>query len=123
MNRTPRQHPRFRAALPVVLKPLELEVPLRGHTSDISAGGLYVEMAFTQAVATKVDITLWVGETKIRAKGIVVSNHPAFGNGVKFTELAEGDRTQLNRLLHTLGLQALCVKAPAQDAELQQARR
>jgi len=116
MNRTPRQHPRFRAALPVVLKPLELEVPLRGHTSDISAGGLYVEMAFTQAIATKVDITLWVGETKILAKGIVVSNHPAFGNGIKFTEMADDDREQLKRLLHSLGLQALRAKAPVSSA-------
>jgi hypothetical protein len=116
MNRTPRQHPRFRAALPVVLKPLELQIPLRGNTSDISWGGMYVEMAFTQPVATKVDITLWVGDIKIQAKGIVVSNHPSFGNGIKFTELADGDRGQLNRLLDSLGLQALCAKAPAQPA-------
>jgi len=115
MNWTPRQHPRFRAALAVVLKPLDLEVPLRGHTSDISWGGMYVEMAFTQPVSTKVDITLWVGETKIHAQGIVVSNHPAFGNGIKFTELADSDRAHLNRLLHSLGLQALCAKAPVQS--------
>jgi len=116
MNRTPRQHPRFRAALPVVLKPLELQVPLRGNTSDISWGGMYVEMAFTQPVSTKVEVTLWVGETKIHAKGIVVSNHPSFGNGVKFTEMADSDRAQLNRLLHSLGLQALCAKAPVPSA-------
>jgi c-di-GMP-binding flagellar brake protein YcgR len=112
MQRTPRQYPRFRAALPVVLKPLDLQVPLRGHTSDISWGGLYVEMTFTQPVSTRVDITLWVGETKICAKGVVVSNHPGFGNGVKFTELADGDREQLKRLLNSLGLRALCAKAP-----------
>lgn len=114
MNRTPRQHPRYRAALPVVLKPLELQIPLRGNTSDISWGGMYVEMAFTQPVDTKVDITLWVGEVKIHAKGIVVSNHPSFGNGIEFTELGDGDRAHLSRLLHSLGLQALCAKAPAE---------
>ena len=113
MHRTQRQHPRFRAALPVVLKPLELQVPLRGNTSDISWGGMYVEMSFTQPISTKVDITMWVGETKIHAKGIVVSNHPSFGNGIKFTEMVESDRAQLNRLLHSLGLKALCAKAPA----------
>jgi len=116
MSWTPRQHPRFRAALAVVLKPLELEVPLRGNTSDISWGGMYVEMAFTQPVSTKVDILLWVGETKIHAKGVVVSNHPAFGNGVKFTELAEGDREQLKRLLDSLDQQVARAKALGNSA-------
>jgi len=119
MNRTPRQYPRFRVALPVVLKPLDLEVPLRGQTGDISWGGFYVEMTFTQPVSTKVDITLWVGETKIRARGVVVSNHPAFGNGVKFTELADGDREQLKRLLDSLASQILCAKAPADSAGME----
>lgn len=116
MKRAPRQYPRFRAALPVVLTPPGLQVPLRGHTGDISYGGFYVEMTFTQPVSTKVDITLWIGDTKIRAKGVVVSNHPSFGNGVKFTELAEGDREQLKRLLDSLGPSVLGTKTPANSA-------
>jgi len=108
MQWTPRQYPRFKAVLPVELRPLGLQVPLRGQTGDISRGGFYVEMPFTQEISTKVDIILWVGETKIRAKGVVVSNHPAFGNGVKFTELVDGDSKGWQQLLDSLGSRLAC---------------
>jgi c-di-GMP-binding flagellar brake protein YcgR len=105
MEWIPRQHPRFKAALPVELRPLGQPVPLRARTEDISLGGLYVEMILTQKVSTEVDITLWIGETKIRAKGVVVSIHPAFGNGIKFTEFADEDKNGLKRFLDSLGVQ------------------
>ena len=105
MEWIPRQHPRFKAVLPVELRPLGQPVPLRAQTEDISLGGLYVEMILTQKVSTEVEITLWIGETKIRAKGVVVSIHPAFGNGIKFTEIADQDKNGLQRYLDTLGVQ------------------
>jgi hypothetical protein len=40
-------------------------VPLRAQTQDICLGGLYVEMSFTQKVSTDLEITLWIGDTKI----------------------------------------------------------
>lgn len=107
MKSTPRRYPRFKTALPVELKPLDLQVPLRGQAADISWGGLYVEMTYTQQVSTKVQITLWAGDKKIRARGVVVSNHPAFGNGVKFTEVADSDREELKRLLESLASRTL----------------
>jgi c-di-GMP-binding flagellar brake protein YcgR len=96
---TPRQHPRFKTALPVELRATGLQAPLRARTEDVSLGGLYVEMTCTQNVATEVEIVLWIGEKKIRAKGMVVSNHPAFGNGVKFTEIEQGDKDELRSFL------------------------
>ena len=102
MERTPRQYPRFKKTLPVELRPLALSAPLRAQTQDISLGGLYVEMSFTQKVSTKLEIALWIGDTKISAKGVVVSDHPAFGNGVKFTELTEESRASLRQYLETL---------------------
>jgi PilZ domain len=113
MEWIPRQHPRFKAVLPVELRPLGQPVPLRAHTEDISLGGLYVEMILTQKVSTEVEITLWIGETKIRAKGIVVSIHPAFGNGIKFTELADADKDGLKRFLDSLGVQRKAAVAAA----------
>jgi len=104
MEWTPRQHPRFKATLPVELRALGQPVPLRAQTEDISLGGLYVEMMLTQEVSTELKITLWIGETKIQAKGVVVSNHPAFGNGIKFTEIADEDKQGLKRFLDTLGI-------------------
>jgi len=99
---TPRQHPRFETSLPVELRPVGLQVPLRAQTDDLSLGGLYVEMSCTQNISTEVDIVLWVGGTKIKAKGMIVSNHPSFGNGVNFTHLEEADKQVLCRFLAEL---------------------
>lgn len=106
MQWIPRQHPRFKAVLPVELRPLGQPVPLQAQTEDISLGGIYAELILTQKISTELEITLWIGETKIRAKGVVVSIHPAFGNGIKFTELADEDKNGLQRFLDSLGTQA-----------------
>jgi hypothetical protein len=88
MERTTRQHPRYNAALPVELHALGVPTPLRAQTHDICLGGFYVELTYTQPVSTELEIAFWIGETKILASGVVVSNHPSFGNGIKFTDVA-----------------------------------
>jgi hypothetical protein len=97
-----RQHPRFEAALPIDLRRVGTNVPLRAQTHDIGLGGLYVEMMFTQEISTALDITLWIGELKVSARGEVVSKHPSFGNGVKFTHLSDEDRERLIQYLESL---------------------
>jgi hypothetical protein len=95
-----RQYSRFEAALPIELRPLGANAPLRAH--DIGLGGLYVEMTFTQEISTALNITLWIGDLKVSARGKVVSKHPSFGNGIKFTQLADENRERLNQFLQTL---------------------
>ena len=99
MGWTPRQHPRFKAALPIELRPIGAVAPLRAQTADISLGGCYVEMASAQEVSTAVEITIWVGQAKICAMGQVVSKHPSFGNGLKFTQMTNENRARLNDYL------------------------
>jgi len=98
----PRQHARFKAALPIELRPQGVTAPLRGQTADICLGGCYVEMVFTQEVSTVVDISLWIGDSKIYVKAEVVSKHPSFGNGFKFVYLAKDSVTKLNDYLESL---------------------
>lgn len=102
MERTPRQYPRYRAALPVELRATAVNAPLRAQTQDIGMGGLYVEMSLTQKTSTEVEIVLWIGDNKVSAKGVVVSSHPSFGNGIKFTDLPDESREKLRRYLDTL---------------------
>ncbi len=52
MGWKPRQHARFKAAVPIELRPNGVPTPLRGQTADICLGGCYVEMIFTQEVST-----------------------------------------------------------------------
>src|SRR5712692_7356494 len=102
MGWTPRRYPRFKAALPIELRPEAVNAPLRAQTGDICLGGCYVEMMFTQEISTQVEITLWIGDTKISARAVVVSSHPSFGNGIKFTYVAAESRERLSQYLESL---------------------
>jgi len=102
MGWIPRQYPRFKAALSVELRPKGATVPLRTQTSDIGLGGCYVEMIFTQEVSTLMDITLWIGDSKVSVTGEVVSKHASFGNGLKFTGLSKEGREKLGQYLASL---------------------
>jgi len=99
---TPRKFPRVKVNLPVELRRPVTETPIRAQTADICLGGCYVEMSFTQDVSAQVEIVLWVGETKIRAAGVIVSSHPSVGNGLKFTHMAPEDRTRLKEYIDSL---------------------
>src|SRR5438309_10667937 len=70
-----REYPRFKAALPVELRQAGASAPLRAQTADICLGGCYIEMTSTQQISREVEITLWIGQEKVRARGVVVSNH------------------------------------------------
>jgi hypothetical protein len=97
-----RQHPRFKAALPVELRQAGASSPVRAQTGDICMGGCYVEMTSTQQVSKEVEITLWIGQEKVVAKGVVVSNHPSFGNGIKFTQVPEDGKLRLQKFVESL---------------------
>ena len=77
-------------------------VPVRAQVADICLGGCYVEMSFTKNVTAEVDLTLWVGDQKISATGIVVSSHPSFGNGIKFTHVAPDSKEKLKTFVDGL---------------------
>jgi len=102
MPRAARQHPRFRANLAIELRRTGSATPVRGQTADISLGGCYVEIMLTQQVSTELAITLWIGDKKACAKGVVVSRHPNFGNGIKFTTLDDEARGLLQEYVESL---------------------
>lgn len=102
MGWKPRQYARFKAAVPIELRPKGVTAPLRGQTADICLGGCYVEMGFTQEVSTVVDISLWIGDSKIYVTAEVVSKHPSFGNGFRFVHLTKDGTAKLNDYLESL---------------------
>src|SRR5205807_9705958 len=97
-----RQYPRMKTNIPVELRRPVITTPIRAQTADLCLGGCYLEMAFTQEVSSEVDIVFWIGESKICAKGVVVSSHPNVGNGLKFTYISPEDQFVLKNYLETL---------------------
>jgi c-di-GMP-binding flagellar brake protein YcgR len=95
-----RRHRRFCFAMPIELRAEGAAAPIRLQTTDISAGGCYVEMGFTLREGTQLEAVMWLGERKLVVKGVVVSSHPQFGNGVKFTEMTDDQRKALEAYLN-----------------------
>jgi len=89
-----REHPRVKVRVPVELRPEGSEGQIGAETSDISLGGCYIEMMFTLARDTKLDITIKIDGT-VLALGTVVTCDPNVGNGIKFTKMLPEDQEEL----------------------------
>jgi PilZ domain len=74
-------------------------VPTRLETSDVSAGGRYLQMAFTLDIGTPLNIILWLGHKKLSLEGRVVTRHPQFGNGIEFTGLSPASQERMQQFL------------------------
>lgn len=94
-----RKYPRAKAAIPIEFKPEGAAVASRAETADLSLSGCYVEMSFTLPVGTKLDLVLWVEEHRLPTKGIVVTHHPQFGNGIEFVDISQEDQGKLAHFL------------------------
>lgn len=94
-----RAYERFKIALQAELRPEGTDFPIRLQTTDVSCGGCYLEMAFTLQRGHRVDLILWLGGQKLLLKGVVVSSHPQFGNGIEFTGITEDQRQRLEQFL------------------------
>ena len=72
------------------------ELETQGRVS--LGGGCYVEMMFTLAKDTKLEITIKIDGTLL-ALGTVVTCDPNVGNGIKFTKMLPEDQEELRRYL------------------------
>ena len=81
------------AALPVERLNYTLQPLPHRRPKTYALGGLYVGMSLNLKVLAELEITLWIGDTKISGKAMVVSSHPVFGNGIKFTHLSDENRS------------------------------
>jgi hypothetical protein len=96
-----RKYPRTKAAIPFEFKPEGAAVASHAETADLSLSGCYVEMSFTLPVGSNLDLVLWVEEARLATKGVVVTHHPQFGNGIKFLDMSQEDQAKLAHFLKT----------------------
>jgi c-di-GMP-binding flagellar brake protein YcgR len=94
-----RKYPRAKVAIPIEFKPDGAAVASHAETADLSLAGCYVEMSFTLQVGSKLDLVLWVEDERLATKGIVVTHHPQFGNGIEFQEMSPEDQAKLAHFL------------------------
>jgi PilZ domain len=97
-----RQSDRVKCSISVQLNSAD-QAPIWGRASDLSLGGCFVEMLVPPAMDAKFTIAIWLGDTKLRLQGEVVSAAPGFGIGVRFLDVSPGNQDFLRRHIHTIG--------------------
>ncbi len=90
---------RLTVPIQIELRAKNDSVPIRMKTTDISAGGCYVEMSVTLDPGTLVDVILWLEHDKLPLHGRVVTKHPQFGNGIEFIGVSPEAETRLQGFL------------------------
>jgi hypothetical protein len=74
---------------------------VRADVRDISVGGCFVAMPTLPPDKVRLEIIIWVNDTKLAIQGVVASRRPGFGISIKFTELTEEVRQQLEGFIQS----------------------
>ena len=97
-----RLHPRCTVNVQIEIRPDGSGVPLRLETTDLSRGGCYVQVMLPLPIGKRLGATLWLDDEPIVVRGLVVTRHPSFVNGIMFMDF-EGDGEQvLHRYMNKL---------------------
>jgi hypothetical protein len=97
-----RQHRRVPCKLGAELYMQGSEALVRVDVRNISVGGCFVEMPTLSADKGRLKIVVWANDIKLPIQGVVVSRRPGFGISIKFTEMSEEVRQQLQRFIQSL---------------------
>jgi c-di-GMP-binding flagellar brake protein YcgR len=93
-----RENPRLKLRVPVELRTVDSESPMRGATSDISLGGCYIENVFPFPRGTQLELKLQLEDTLL-IMATVVTCDPQVGNGVRFVRMLPEDFEELRQFL------------------------
>ena len=99
-----RHYPRYSVHVQIEIHQEDNDVPMRLETTDISRGGCYIQLMIPLQVGVRLQATLWLDGVPIIVRGLVVTRHPQFGNGIMFVEFKEGDERLLQRYLDGIAL-------------------
>jgi hypothetical protein len=96
-----RQHRRVQCKLGAELHTEGAEALVRGEVTNLSIGGCFLEMSTLPEDKSRLKLIVWVNDSKLVVKGIVVSRRPGFGISIRFTEVTEDVREQLGRFVQS----------------------
>jgi hypothetical protein len=82
------------------------EALIRVDVRNISLGGCFVEMPTLPPDKARLKILLWVEHNKLAMQGLVASRRSGFGISIKFTEMTEEMRRQLQGFIESLVVQS-----------------
>jgi hypothetical protein len=96
-----RRADRYKTGIGVQLSDERFGAPMQTTTVDIGVGGCYVETLFPPPVGLRMQVVLWLGSTKLLAKGVVRTSYPGVGMGIEFIDLSWEETERLYRFLES----------------------
>jgi PilZ domain len=97
-----RRHQRVPCKLGAELYLRGSDALVRVRVTDISIGGCFAEMPTLPPDNSRLKIVVWVNKTKLVIQGVVVNRRPGFGISIKFTDITEDVRPQLEGFVQSL---------------------
>ena len=97
-----RLHPRYSVNVQVEVRQDGCDVPMRLETTDLSRGGFYVQLMIPLSVGIRLRATLWIDGCPVVVRGLVVTRHPQYGNGIMFVEFEGDGEKVLHRYLDAI---------------------
>jgi hypothetical protein len=96
-----RQHRRVQCRLGAELHIEGAESLARAEVTNISVGGCFVDISTVLTAKSRLKLVVWINDTKLTFKGFVVNQRPGFGISIRFTEMSEDTREQLQRFIQS----------------------
>jgi hypothetical protein len=78
------------------------EALVRVDVRNINLGGCFVEMPTLPPDKARLKIIVWAADNKLAMEGVVAGRRPGFGITIKFTEMTEEVRQELQRFIQSL---------------------
>jgi len=94
-----RRYPRYTAQVQIEIRAEGTDVPMRLETTDLSRGGCYIQLMMPLSVGLRLQATLWLDGCPVALRGLVVTRHPQFGNGIMFVEFEGQGEALLSQYL------------------------
>ena len=101
-----RRFPRYKCSGAVEIRLAGTQLVTWARASDICLGGCYVELSSPFPLETPLELTITVGEEKVRTRALVRSHHPGFGMGLAFAGTALQEMEALKRIIAILSGEA-----------------
>ncbi len=97
-----RRYPRYTVQVQIEIHAEGTDVPMRLETTDLSRGGCYIQLMIPLSVGLRLHATLWLDGHPVVIRGLVVTRHPQFGNGIMFVDFEGQAEVLLNRYLDAI---------------------
>ena len=102
MDSERRRHPRFAIIADAEVIEIASDTKLSAKTSDLSAGGCFLDMLNPSPEGTEIAVRISHADTTFTARGKVVFVFPNMGMGVMFTDVPASQQAILQKWLEEL---------------------